>query len=81
MSDTPKRELSIASHCAIACREGGFHKFLEERFDQKCGTKERAAEIVTYHCGVESRSELNAVGPEQEIWLKLQAEYKDWLKT
>ena len=80
----PKRQMTIASFCAMTCAEGGFHKFLDEHFDgiyPPCETKEHAAEIVTTYCGVESRRELNTKGPEQELWLALQAQYKDWLRT
>ena len=78
------RPMTIASFCAMTCAEGGFHVFLSERFEgiwPACTTKEQAAEIVTTHCGVDSRRELNTKGPEQDLWLSLQAEYKDWLRT
>tara|TARA_R110000850_G_scaffold23358_1_gene69091 strand:+ start:24526 stop:24723 length:198 start_codon:yes stop_codon:yes gene_type:complete len=64
----------------MTCAEGGFHRFLELTFNEQCPTKEVAAQIVTYHCGVESRRELNEEGPEQEKWLALQENYKDWLR-
>ena len=84
--DKPKRQMTIASFCAMTCAEGGFHKFLDQEYGDvyepiEVGDKELAAHIVKQHCGIESRRELNTKGPKQELWLRLQTQYQDWLRT
>lgn len=78
-----KRQMTIASFCAMTCAEGGFHKFLTERYRMEygdCPDKDEAAAIVKFHCKIESRSDLNKKGKSQDLWLALQSEYKDWLR-
>jgi len=79
-----KRTMSIASFCAMTCHEGGFHVFLTETFDgiyPEVTNVDQATQTVKHHCGIESRKELNSQSLSQEAWLKLQAQYKDWLRT
>lgn len=76
--------MTIASFCAMTCAEGGFHVFLTEKFGDEFGKiqdTDMATRVVRHHCGTLSRRELNTKGPEQDLWLSLQAEYKDWLRT
>lgn len=78
------KQTPISSFCAMACNEGGFQKFLTERFDgvyPPCENADQAAEIIRAHCGIESRRELNTKGPEQARWFLLQDEYRNWLRT
>lgn len=78
------KKLTTASFCAMTCAEGGFHVFLTERFAgiwPPCENKGQAAVIVTSHCRIRSRTELNEDGPAKDKWLDLQAEYKQWLQS
>lgn len=86
IADKPKRQMTISSFCAMTCAEGGFHKFLDQEYGDvyepiEVGDKELATHIVKQHCGIESRTELNTKGPEQEAWLRLQSAYRDWLRA
>lgn len=80
-----KKPTSMASFCAMTCAESGFHKFLGENFSHYASGAEYNTNLATVFvkdfCGVSSRTELNAKGPEQEAWLRLQAQYQDWLRT
>lgn len=80
----PKRKMSIASYCAMTCAEGGFHRFLNEKYGRQIMTVDNpgyAAVIVTAFCRAESRKEFNEPGPAQDNWFALNAEYKAWLRT
>jgi len=79
--DKPKRQMTIASFCAMTCAEGGFHKFLQEVEGVNVTDAASAKDYILGKCGIESRTELNAKGPEQEAWLRLQVQYQDWLRT
>lgn len=81
MTEKPKRQMTIASFCAMTCAEGGFHKFLQEVEGVNVTSAATASDYVRAKVGVESRRELNAKGPEQEAWLRLQSQYQDWLRS
>tara|TARA_R110000744_G_scaffold142869_5_gene254702 strand:- start:508 stop:768 length:261 start_codon:yes stop_codon:yes gene_type:complete len=83
--DKQSRKMAIASYCAMTCAEGGFHKFLSERFahyaDGAEYNKNLAGVFVKDWCGISSRSELNVEGPARDKWLRLQAQYQDWFSV
>lgn len=85
MTDKPKRQMTIASFCAMTCAEGGFHKFLGDKFahyaDGAEYNKNLATVFVKDWCAISSRSELNVEGPAREMWLRLQSQYQDWLRS
>ena len=81
----PKRQMTIASFCAMTCAEGGFHNFLGERFahyaDGAAYDTKLATVFVKDWCGISSRTELNRDEAKRDRWLVLQGQYQDWLRT
>ena len=82
--DNSKCQMTIASFCAMTCAEGGFHKFLCDKFahyaDGADYDKNLATVFVKDWCGISSRTELNDDEAKRARWLDLQAQYHDWLR-
>jgi hypothetical protein len=74
----------LAQQAARLCTKPSFRLYLEGRFPQAlptgCGvnTEDDAADLVRWHCGVDSRREIVPGTPEGDNWEKLHADYLAW---
>ncbi len=77
----PKQQVSLASKCAMLCKEPAFKKFLEERHGlERPLTDARVDTKVRTILNVESRKALNEDPAAAARWETLRVAYEAWRK-
>lgn len=86
-AEKPRRkmgELPIPNQVALTCDREAFQRFLVEQHSaarQTLGDAEKAAEVVRWHCGVNSRAEIKPGSDAAAKWFELKAAFDLWMSA
>lgn len=67
----------VLTHIATLCSKPEFLKFLSEKF-RSVSNSEGAADVVRWHCDVDSRKDISKNPVALELWNQLYQDFKEW---